>query len=49
MIQYFKQNIFQGYDAYMLAKLLSKAIFAEDNVNIVIEYLNLMIEITNEA
>jgi hypothetical protein len=28
--------------------LLSKALFAEDNVNIVIEYLNLMIEISIE-
>jgi len=31
----------------MLVKLLSKAIFAEENVHIVIEYLNLMIEVAN--
>ncbi len=43
LIQYAKKNIFHKYDAYVLIKLLSKALFAEDNVNIVIEYLNLMI------
>ncbi len=48
LIQFGRQNIFYKYDAYVLIKLLSKAVFAEDNIHIVIEYLNLMIDVTNE-